>query len=60
MTGFQIYVLASISASQARIAGMQAENQLRQMKGEGPAYGEDAFNKEATKLQTLARQVRTT
>ena len=28
-----------------RLAGMKAENRMRELRGESPAYGEDAFLK---------------
>lgn len=48
---------ALIAASQARIAGMQAENAQRLDCGNSIAYGEDAFNIEAAFLEQLSIQV---
>ncbi len=38
------YVISQSTAGLLRAAGMMAENQLRALNGESPAYGEDAFN----------------
>lgn len=49
-----VSILAQIAASQARVAGMQAENAHRAACGNSPAYGEDAFGHEAQFLDRLA------
>lgn len=51
------HALAMIAASQARIAGMQAENQSRQNQGYALAYDVDAFFDEATGLEQIAVEV---
>lgn len=51
------HALALITAAQARIAGMQAENLDRQVQGYSLAYGEDAFFQEAGTLEQIAVQV---
>ena len=51
------YALALIAAAQARIAGMQAENQSRQNQGYSLAYGDDAFFTEAIYLEQIAVEV---
>jgi hypothetical protein len=45
LTGEQAaaFVTAQAAACYGRIAGMQAENQVRAHKGEAPAYDEQAF-----------------
>ncbi|MBK8359371.1 MAG: hypothetical protein IPL15_10470 [Comamonadaceae bacterium] len=48
------HALALIAAAQARIAGMQAENQSRQNQGYALAYDGDAFFDEATGLEQIA------
>jgi hypothetical protein len=47
-------ILAQIAASNARVAGMQAENAHRAACGNSPSYGEDAFNHEAQHLDMLS------
>lgn len=37
------YVMAQAAALNAEVAGMQAENWMREMQGHTIAYGEDAF-----------------
>lgn len=54
MTPELIHALAMITAAQARIAGMQAENSDRQSRGLSIAYGVDAFETEAHSLEQLA------
>lgn len=51
------FTLAMVAAAQARIAGMQAENQQRQVLGHSLAYDADAFFCEATGLEQLAQEV---
>lgn len=40
------FLVSQSAVLNARIAGMQAENQQRIHRGESLAYAEDAFNKE--------------
>ena len=58
MESMHISWLAQIAASQARIAGMQAANQLREVSGASPAYGEAAFEVEAINLDHIAVSAR--
>jgi len=51
-------ILAAIAACQTRIADMQAVNAYRQSVGLSIAYGEDAFNIEATQLDLLSIEAR--
>lgn len=45
---------ALVLAAHARVQGMVAENQRRQMLMESTAYGEDVFNAEAGQMEALA------
>lgn len=45
-------------ACQARVFGMVAENQHREACGNSPAYGAEAFDGEATKLEHIAAALR--
>lgn len=51
-----VQILALITAAQARIAGMQAENQHRLACGNAVAYADEAFGVEADNLERLAIQ----
>lgn len=53
-----VAILAAIAAEQARIAGMQAENQHRLSLGQSIAYGEDAFCICANQLDRLSIEAR--
>lgn len=44
-------------AANARVEGMKAENQHRLNCGNSIAYGEEAFEVQATALETLAREL---
>jgi len=50
-------VLALIAAANARIAGMQTMNAIRESNGHSLAYDEDAFFSEAQQLEQLAIEV---
>lgn len=41
------YVLSQVALFNARIAGMVAENQMRAVRGEGPAYVKEHFDRAA-------------
>jgi len=56
MSNQQLQILALIMASNARVLGMQAENQLRAAIDESPAYGEGHFQEEAQHLEHLSVQ----
>jgi len=56
MNNQQLQILALITASNARVLGMQAENQLRASCGESPAYGDGHFQEEAQHLEHLSVQ----
>lgn len=58
MSAQLVAILAAIFAAQARIAGMQAENQHRVACGNSIAYGEDAFGHEAQHLEMLSVDAR--
>lgn len=51
-------IQAEIFAAQARVLGMQAENDQRKACGDSPAYREDDFSNEASGLQHLAEAAR--
>lgn len=53
-----VSILAQISACNARVAAMQAENAHRVSNGWANTYGEDAFNQEAAGLEYLAAAAR--
>ena len=55
MKGEQINSLAIILACHARVEGMKAENLLRDLRHESPAYGEDAFAAEAFRMEDAGR-----
>ena len=52
-----VTIYGQMLAAYARIEGMKAENAHRIDCGNSIAYGEDAFNIEATHLEDLARRV---
>lgn len=56
MSNEQIKILALIFAAQARVIGMQAQNQQRAACGEAPAYSEGHFQEEAQHLEHLSVQ----
>jgi hypothetical protein len=60
MTPVTVRYFALISAVNARVAGMQAENQHRLSCGNSIAYGNEAFECEAAYLESLALEVLTT
>ena len=60
MTPITVRYFALISAANARIVGMHAENQRRLSCGESIAYGDEAFECEAAYLESLAMEVLTT
>lgn len=49
---------AQVLAAQARILGMQAENNARAARGDAPAYDEAPFMQEASYMDTLSVQIR--
>lgn len=53
-----VSILAQIAASQARIAGMQANNQHCLAVGSAGLYTEEAFLSEAQHLEFLANEAR--
>jgi len=56
MNNNQLQILALIYASNARVIGMQAENQMRASVDESPAYREQDFQEEAHHLENLSVQ----
>lgn len=58
MNSTLIAIMAAIAASNARVAGMQAENQQRVAQGDSPAYPEDFFFNEANHLDQLSIEAR--
>lgn len=54
MNSQQLQILAQIFATNARILGMEAENQARVVCGSSPAYSESDFSREAFRLDQLA------
>lgn len=61
-----LQILARIAALQveafavnAEIEGMKAENALRQLCQDSPAYGPHMFNEAAGTLQSLANELKT-
>lgn len=56
MTPQLVRILALITAAQARIAGMQAENAYRLACGNSVAYADEAFGIEADQLERLATE----
>ena len=50
-------IFAFIQAELVRVEGMKAENVHREMLGEGPAYGEEAFGIAAAHIESLAREI---
>jgi hypothetical protein len=57
MTPEMVKVLALIAASQARIEGMKATNQICAFGHYRPAYGKQDFFQEAELMQALAQEV---
>lgn len=55
-----VAIMAAIVAAQARIAGMQAANTVRESNGEALAYGEKEFFYEANYLDGLSIEARNT
>lgn len=53
-----VSILAEITAAQARIAGMVAENQQRMVCGQSLAYDGDSFFCEASILDQLSIEAR--
>ncbi len=51
--------LGNILAAQARVLGMQAENQQRAVQGESMAYTYHDFSAEADQMEAAAREVAT-
>jgi hypothetical protein len=51
-------ILAAIAASQARVAGMTAENSAYTVQGQIPLHGEQAFLAEAANLDALSIEAR--
>lgn len=49
--------LALIAASQARIEGYKARNDLSKINGEPPFYSKDYFDSEASDLESYAREL---
>ncbi|UYA99067.1 hypothetical protein P9A54_gp82 [Xanthomonas phage vB_Xar_IVIA-DoCa10] len=49
--------LGNILAANARVLGMQAENQQRAVQGESMAYTAQDFNVEADQMEAAAREV---
>lgn len=58
MNVHELASLAVIAAAQARVAGMQAENQKRAALGQSPAYDEGWFFAEAHQLDNLSIELR--
>ncbi|PYD05899.1 hypothetical protein DND90_21365 [Pseudomonas syringae pv. maculicola] len=56
MSNEQLRILAEILASQARIIGMQANNQAWAARGDSPCYDEGDFEHEACKLELLGQE----
>lgn len=56
MNSQQLQILAQIFAANARILGMEAENQARIVCGSSPAFSENDFCREAGYLDHLAVQ----
>lgn len=50
-------LLVFAMAANARVEGMKAENQHRLNCGYSIAYGEEAFEAQATALENLAREL---
>lgn len=57
MTELQLEVLAQIYAANARVLGMVADNQQRQVQGESVAWTGDHFQAEAAHLEYLSQRV---
>lgn len=49
--------LGMILAANARVLGMQAENQARAVRGESPAHSAGDFYFEADQMEAAAREV---
>ena len=54
MNAALVAILAEVLACQARMLGMQAENEYRRTCGESPAYCEEAFSVVSCRLQELS------
>lgn len=54
MTHYDVKRLALVLSVQAEIEGMKAENALRALNNESPAYGQEQFMVCAHQLQTYA------
>ncbi len=48
---------AEIYAELVEVEGMKAENQVRDYRGESPAYNEQAFRERAETIRNLARDL---
>jgi len=57
MTSEMVKILALIAASQARIEGMKATNQVCAFGHYRPAYGKQDFFQEAELMEALAQEV---
>lgn len=55
---FSLSLMARVYACNARVEAMKAENAFRISCGNSPAYGEDAFNNEATEIEHIAEALR--
>lgn len=53
-----VAIVAHIAAAQARVLGMQAENEHRVASGQAVAYREADFGREAAHLDYLSIQAR--
>jgi hypothetical protein len=51
-----VQLMAQISASNARVAGMKSANQQRAITDSAPAYTEDWFQSEANELERIGVQ----
>lgn len=58
LDAFEASLVVQAMACSARVEGMRAENAHRESCGNGPAYGEEAFNAEAVTLEHLAACLR--
>lgn len=56
MNSEQLQILAEIYAIQARVLGMQADNQARQVTDQSPAWTYGDFAEESRQLEVLAQQ----
>lgn len=48
---------AELEVLKAEVEGMKAENEIRQIQGLSPAYGESDFGKIACSMRSLANQI---